>query len=241
MATVTEIAPDIYRISVYVSQFSLGFNHFLVKDEEPLLYHTGMRGMYPELREAVARVIEPSRIRWISFSHFEVDECGALNDWLAEAPRAEAVAGVVGAMVNLSDFAVRPPRALKKDEVLPTGKYRFRFLATPHLPHGWDSGFLFEETGRTLFSSDLFHQGGQVEPVTESDLIDRVRKTLIEYQAGPLMDYLPWTPKSEGHIKTLAALKPATIAAMHGSSFVGDGERALLDLGKVLREVFGER
>ena len=240
MATVTEIAPDIYRISVYVSQFSLGFNHFLVKDEEPLLYHTGMRGMYPELREAVARIIDPSRIRWIGYSHFEVDECGALNDWLAEAPRAEAIAGVVGAMVNLSDFAVRPPRALEKDEVLPTGKHRFRFLATPHLPHGWDSGFLFEETRRTLFSSDLFHQGGQVEPVTESDLIERVRKTLIEYQAGPLMDYLPWTPKTDGHIKTLAALKPATIAAMHGSSFVGDGERALLDLGQVLREVFGE-
>jgi flavorubredoxin len=241
MAKVTEIAPDVYRISVYVNRFDLGFNHFLVKDEESLLFHTGMRGMHRELREAVATILEPSKIRWIGFSHFEADECGALNEWLAEAPRAQAIASPVGAMVNLSDFAIRPPRGLEAGEALATGRHRFRFLSTPHRPHGWDSGFLFEETEGTLFSSDLLHQGGDVEPTTGSDLIDRVRATLLAYQAGPLMDYLPWTPKTGDHIEALAALKPRTIAAMHGSTFLGDGAQALRDLGGVLREVFGGR
>ena len=140
MSTITEIAPDLYRISIYVPEADLQFNHFVVRDDEPLLYHTGMRGMFPLVREAVARIIDPSHIRWIGFSHFEVDECGALNEWLRVAPSAQAVCSVVGALVNLNDFADRAPRGMASDEVLSTGKYRFRFRATPHLPHGWDAG-----------------------------------------------------------------------------------------------------
>lgn len=239
MASVTEIAPDVFRVSIFVPQFNLQFNHFLVKDDEPLLYHTGMRGMFPQVREAVARIIPPSTIRWIGFSHFEVDECGALNEWLEVAPSAQAVCSVVGVLVNLNDFSSRPARGLKSDELLNTGKYRYRFRKTPHLPHGWDAGVLFEETNQTLLCSDLFHQNGDVEPVTESDVVERTRSAMIEYQAGPLMDYMPYTPKTERLLGELALLKPKTIAAMHGSTFVGDGERALRDLAVVMREVLG--
>ena len=146
MTTTTEIAPDVYRISTYVPEANLQFNQFLVKDDEPFLYHTGMRWIFPVVREAVARIVKPEAIRWIGFSHFEVDECGALNEWLMIAPNAQTVCSKVGALVNLNDFANRPPRGLAADEVFGTGKYRFRFRPTPHLPHGWDAGVFFEET-----------------------------------------------------------------------------------------------
>jgi len=240
MSTITEVAPDVYRISIYVPEANLQFNQFVVKDDEPLLYHTGMKGIFPLVREAVARIIEPSRIRWIGFSHFEVDECGSLNEWLQVAPSAQAVCSVVGALVNLNDFADRCPRGMASDEVLSTGLYRFRFRATPHLPHGWDAGVLFEETNRTLLCSDLFHQNGNVEAVTESDVVGRSRTALLEYQAGPLMDYQPYTPNTERLLNELAVLKPKTLAAMHGSTFVGDGERALHDLAVMMRETLGD-
>lgn len=240
MTTVTEIGPDIYRISIYVPQANLQFNHFVVNDDEPLLYHTGMKRMFPLVQEAVARIVEPARIRWIGFSHFEVDECGSLNEWLQVAPSAQAVCSVVGARVNLSDYASRPPRGMARDEMLHTGKYHFRFRPTPHLPHGWDAGMLFEETNRTLLCSDLFHQNGDVEPRTESDVIGRARQALIDYQAGPLMDYVPYTIKAEQLLQDLGALKPQTLATQHGSTFAGDGERALRDLALVMKEVYGK-
>lgn len=136
MTTINEIAPDVYRICVWVPALNMQFNHFLIKDDEPVLYHAGMRGMFPILREAVATLIDPKEIRWIGFSHFEVDECGALNEWLQVAPNAQAVCSEVGAMVNMNDFALRPARGLSKAEVLQTGKYKYRFIPTPHLPHG---------------------------------------------------------------------------------------------------------
>lgn len=238
---ITEIAPDVFRLSLYVPELNLQFNHFLVRDDEPLLYHTGMRKMFPAVREAVARLIDPATLRWIGFSHFEVDECGSLNDWLTLAPQAQAVCGVVGALVNMNDFAIRPARALKTDEAFSTGKYRFRYRATPHLPHGWDAGVFFEETQRTLFCSDLFHHDGNVEPSTESDILGRVRETLIHYQAGPLMDYQPFTSRTEGLLSGLAILQPRTLATMHGSSFIGDGAQALRDLAVVMREVLGDK
>jgi flavorubredoxin len=240
MTTITEIAPDVFRISTYLSVANLQFNQFLVKDEEPFLYHTGMRGIFSTVHNAVARILKPEDIRWIGFSHFEVDECGALNEWLKVAPAAQTVCSQVGALVNLNDFANRPPRGLAADEVFSTGKYRFRFRPTPHLPHGWDAGVFFEETQRTLFCSDLFHQNGDVEPLTESDIVERARQALIEYQGGLLMDYMPFTPKTERLLKEVAALQPQTLAAMHGSTFVGDGAQALHDLGRVMREVYGE-
>src|SRR5262245_15883698 len=185
MARVTEIASNVHRISILWPEINLQFNHFLVVDEEPLLYHTGMRRMFPEVFEAVKRIIDPAKLRWIGFSHFEVDECGALNNWLAVAPPAQAVSGVVGSLVNLNDFADRPPRALNADETFSTGRFRFRYRPTPHLPHGWDAGVLFEETQKVLFCSDLFHHDGDCEPLTESDILSRVQKAIIDYQAGP--------------------------------------------------------
>ena len=240
MANIHEIAPDLYRISIYVPEFDLQFNHFLVRDEEPLLFHTGYKGFFPQLREAVATVLEPSKIRWISFSHFESDECGALNHWLEVAPAAQAACSVVGALVSLNDFAIRPPRGLADGEALATGKYRYKFCSTAHLPHGWDAGVLFEETQRTLLCSDLFHHTGDVEPLTESDIVGRSRAAMTEYQKGPLANYVPYTPLTGRIIETLAALKPKTLATMHGSSFRGDGERALHDLGVAFRDTFGK-
>jgi flavorubredoxin len=241
MSVVTEIAPDIYRISIYVPEVNLQFNHFLIKDEEPLLFHTGLKAMFPLVREAVETVIEPSHLRWISWSHFESDECGALNHWLEVAPAAEPVCGVVGALVNVNDFSIRPARAMAHGEVLTTGKYRFRFCQTAHLPHGWDAGVLFEETQGTLLCSDLFHQWGDVEPLTESDVVERSRESLVQIQATPLANYVPYTPLTERILHNLADLKPKTLAIMHGSSFVGDGERALRNLAVVFRETLGEQ
>lgn len=239
MSFIHEISPDVYRISTYVSEFDLQFNQFLVKDDEPLLYHTGMKGMFPQLLDTVKRILEPSTIRWVGFSHFEADECGALNDWLDVAPLAEPVCTFVGAMVNVNDSSARPARIVNSGDVLATGKYRYCLVPTPHLPHGWDAGMLFEETQRTMFCSDLFHQVGDVEPSTETDVIGRFREALTQYQAGPLCNYMPYTPHTERMLTELAALKPKTLATMHGSSFVGDGEKALFDLVPVLKELLG--
>jgi flavorubredoxin len=140
VAQIDEIAPDVYRISILHPELQMQFNHFLVKDEEPLLFHAGMRGMFPMLSEAVGRLIDPASLGWISWSHFEMDECGALNEWLALAPQARPLCGQVGAMVNLQDFSNRPPVALAPGVVHSTGRHRFRWVPTPHLPHGWDAG-----------------------------------------------------------------------------------------------------
>jgi flavorubredoxin len=238
-ARVAEIAPELFRICLYAREIDLQFSYFLVRDEEPLLFTTGYRASFPMLRDAVARLIDPGRIRWIGFSHFESDECGALNLWLAAAPRAEPVCSFVGAMVNVNDFATRAPKAMADGETLTTGNHRFRFCSTAQLPHGWDAGLLFEETHRTLLCSDLFHHNGDVEPLTGTDLSDRVRAALDGIESGPLANYVPYTRQTESILNSLADLQPRTLAVMHGSSFAGDGERALRDLAVVMREALG--
>jgi flavorubredoxin len=237
--TVTEIAPELFRISVYVPEIRLQFNHFLVRDEQPLLFHAGLRRMFPLVREGVASVIDPARLAYIGFSHFESDECGALNDWLAAAPRAVPVFSDTGVLVNLNDFADREPRPLADGDLLETGRFRFRLQRTPHLPHGWDACVLFEETERTLLCSDLFHQNGDVEAVTGSDVVGRARAALREYQSGVPAEYMPYTRQTAAALEKLAGLGPRTLAIMHGSSFNGDCAGALRDYGDVLREVFG--
>jgi flavorubredoxin len=188
----------------------------------------------------VATLIDPSTIRWIGFSHFEADECGALTEWQTLAPEATAVCSFVGKIVSVDDVvARRPAQALADGEQLSTGKYRFRMLLTPHVPHCWEASLLFEETHGTLFCSDLFHQNGDVEPSTSADVVGRFKQTLVEYQQSPLANYMPYTPYTESTLQRLAGLKPRTLAAMHGSTFVGDGERALADLGQVIREILG--
>ena len=241
MTTVSEIAPDVFRISAFVPDFNIQFNQFLVRDDEPLLFETGMRGLFPAVRDAVAKLIDPRSLRWISFSHFEADECGSLNEWLSLAPEAQAACSVVGAVVSVDDFALRPARQLADGEELVTGKKRYRFLHTPHVPHCWEAGLLFEETQRTLLCSDLFHQNGDVEPATHSDVLGRCRQVLVEYQQGPLANYMPYTPLTEPILHRLAELQPKTLATMHGSAFVGDGARALHDLATVFKDVLGPK
>jgi flavorubredoxin len=237
--TVIEIAPDVYRLGTYAPEIDLQFNYFLVDDEQPLLFTTGYRSSFPLLREAVARVMDPSRLRWIGFSHFESDECGALNQWLEAAPEAQPLCSQVSAMINIGDFANRAPKGMGDGELLETGKYRFRFCSTAQFPHGWDAGLLFEETNQTLFCSDLFHHMGNVEAITEDDLSERVQTAMHGMQASPLADYIPYTPQTDGIIQKLADLEPKTLAIMHGSSFSGEGSKALQTLSTTIRDIFG--
>jgi flavorubredoxin len=241
MFNLNEIAEDVYRISVFVPEFNLTFNHFLVKDDEPLLFHTGLRVMFPLVREAVAKIIDPVNIRHIGFSHFESDECGALNQWLETAPTSQAVCGLVGALVSVNDFAIRSPKALTREDTLSTGKRRFRFLPTPQIPHGWDAGVMFEETTQTLFCSDLFLQWGDREPLTTNSVIERSREALIQAEAGPFAGSMPYTHHTGNVLNDLASYKPRTLAVMHGSSYSGDGAQALQDLAVVMRDVLGPK
>lgn len=237
MTSIAEVAPDVFRISTFVPEGGLEFAQFLVRDDEPLLFETGMKALFPAVREAIAKVIDPAKLRWVTFSHFEADECGSLNEWLAAAPRAQARCSLVGAITSVNDFAIRPPRPLADEETFSTGKRRFRFLHTPHVPHCWDAGMLFEETDRTLFSTDLFLQTGERPPVVESDVVELCKTALLGYQKGPFANYLPYTRHTDAAFERLAALKPKTVATMHGSVYRGDGERALRDLGAVIKGV----
>lgn len=240
MTTVTEIARDTYRISTYIPEVNLQFNQFLVLDDEPLLFHTGMRALFPVVLDAVASLVEPARLRWLGFSHFEADECGSLNEWYELAPQAHAVCSLTGKLVSVDDFAPsRPARGMKDGEAFSTGSHRFCFMQTPHLPHCWDAGLLFDETTGTLLCSDLFHQLGDVEALTTADVTDRFEQVLRSYQRGPLADYMPYTPRTRRILDSIAALQPTTLAAMHGSTYVGDGARAIGELARVMHEVLG--
>lgn len=236
---VTEIAPDLYRISTYVPDFNLQFNQFLVKDDEPLLFHTGMKGLFPTVLAEVKKIIDPAKIRWIGFSHFESDECGALNDWLEVAPAAEPVCSLVGALVSVNDFSLRPAHAMTDGEILKTGRHEFRFLHTPHVPHCWEAGMMFEETNKTLLCSDLFTHSGDVESVTSSDIVGRFKEDLIVGEQGPLAQAYPYSAKTDEQLKRIAALEPRTLAVMHGSSFSGNGSLAINDLATAMRDVLG--
>ncbi len=236
---VTEIAPDVYRISTFVPDFNLQFNQFLIDDDEPLLFHTGMRGLFPAVRDEVQKVLDPSTIRWIGFSHFESDECGSLNDWLAIAPQAQPVCSLVGAMVSVNDFSIRPAHAMQDGDKLKTGRNEFRFLHTPHVPHCWEAGMMFEETNKTLFCSDLFTHYGEVEALTSFDIVGRFKNDLIAGEQGPFAQAYPYSEKSGHQLARVAALEPRTLAVMHGSSFSGDGRAAIDDLASALRDVLG--
>jgi flavorubredoxin len=226
---VHEIASGIYRISTPLDEVLGGFtfNQYLVVDDEPLLFHTGPRGLFSKVRDAVARVLPPERLRWISFSHVEADECGSLNQWLAVAPEAAPLCGRIAAMVSITDLADRAPRALDDGETLSLGTRRVTWLDTPHVPHAWECGFLWESHTRTLLCGDLFTQGGDGLPaLTEADILEP-----SEAFRKPL-DYYSHTRDGRKHLERLAALAPATLACMHGSAWRGDGGgllRALAD------------
>lgn len=225
---IDEIADGVYRISTHVPEIAppagFSFNQFLVDDDQPLLFHTGPRGMFPLVSAAVTKLMPFERLRWISFSHYEADECGAMNEWLAAAPNAQIVHGELGCMVSLNDTADRMPHVLADDEVLSLGRHRVRFLATPHTPHGWDAGLMFEETTATLFASDLFSHIGDGPAVTESDIVGPAAAAEDMFQSSSLH------PTMGKNIRRLAGLKPRTLATMHGSAFSGDGAAALMAL-----------
>lgn len=238
---VDEITADVFRISTYIEKFNLQFNQFLVKDEEPLLFHTGMKGMFPQVHQRVGEILDPATLRWIGFSHFEADECGSLNDWLAIAPQAKAICGFIGATININDFTGHRTLVLAEADTLATGRHRFRFLETPQVPHGWDAGFLFEETGKTLFCSDLFLHNGDVEPATEETILDRARQSLLGFEASPLANSYPYTTQTSPTLHRLADLGPLCLATMHGSSFIGDGGSALRELAVMMGEIFAPK
>ncbi len=224
MTDVNEIADGIYRISTFVPEVGptgFTFNQFLVDAEEPLLYHTGARGMFPLVSEAIATVMPVERLRWIMFGHFEADECGAMNQFLAVAPDAQVAHGALGCMVSIDDQADRAPRPLAPDEVLDLGGKRVRNLETPHVPHGWDAHSILEETTNTMFCGDLMSQVGQGPAITGDDLLGAAA------QAEDMFHSTCLTPETGQSIRTMADLAPARLAIMHGSSFEGDGGAAL--------------
>lgn len=228
---IDEIADGIFRLSTFVPQVAppagFTFNQFLILGDEPLLFHTGMRQLFPSVRTALGTVLSPERLRWVSYGHFESDECGAMNEWLAIAPRATAAHGRTGVEVSLGDFANRTPRMLEHGEVLDLGGgKRVRYLDTPHAPHGWDAGVMFEESTRTLLSGDLFTQLGDGAALTRGDIVGPAIVAEDLFQASALH---PTTPRI---LHDLAALSPRTIALMHGPSFEGDGSAALQALAE---------
>ncbi len=227
---VHEVADGIYRINTPVTLPGGGgfsFNQYLIVDDEPLLFHAGLRKMFPLVHEAVATLLPVEKLRYVTLSHTEADEAGALNEWLAVAPQSEPLCGKVAAMVSIGDLADRPPRALDDGEVLGLGVHSVRWFDTPHLPHAWDCGFMLEEKTATLLCGDLFTQGGSdLPPITESDILgpsEAFRHT---------MDYYSHTKNAREMIERLASTNPATLACMHGSAWRGDGAgllRALAD------------
>lgn len=241
MARIDEIAPDVFRISIYVPDIDMQFNQFLIRDKEPLLFATGLKAFFPEMQEAVKQLMDPSHLRWIGFSHFESDECGSLNNWLELAPQSQAVTGFIGGMVNINDFAIRPAHILENGQVLNIGSKKLRYLSTPHVPHGWDAGLFYEENDRTLLTSDLFHHDGNVEPITRQSLAERTRESLIGFEQSPLAGYIPYSSKTDRILHDLADLRPNTLAVMHGSSFSGDGKKAIEDLREVWKSVLSEK
>lgn len=229
---VHEVADGIYRINTPV-QFEGGggfsFNQYLIVDDEPLLFHTGPRKMFPLVREAVESLLPVEQLCYISFSHVESDECGSLNEWLAVAPQSMPLCGTVAAMVSISDLADRAPRALADGEAISLGTHLVRWLDTPHLPHAWECGFLMEETTRTLLCGDLFTQGGaSLPPITESDILGPSEAFRHE------MDYYSHTKNARTLLEKLASTEPTTLACMHGSAWRGDGAKLLRSLADKL-------
>lgn len=231
--TVDEISDGIYRISTPVppSEFPGGFsyNRYLIADDEPLLFHLGHRKLFDVTAEAVARVLPVESLRWLSFSHLEADECGALNQFIAAAPKAQPLCGRVAAQVSIGDYADREPRALADGEALSLGRHTVRWFDAPHTPHNWECGFLMEDATGTLFCGDLFTQPGTGEQaLTEDDILGPSEAM----RAG--LDYYAHATNSGENLERLAALEPKVLACMHGSAYAGDGGAALRALAKAI-------
>lgn len=221
---IDEIAADTFRFSTFVPEVGptgFTFNQFLVRDEAPLLFHAGPRRMFPIVAEAIGSLMPIEELRWITFGHVEADECGGMNDLLAAAPGAQVAHGVLGCLVSLDDLAARPPVPLADGEVIDLGTHRLRHIDTPHVPHGWEAGLLFDETTATLLCGDLFTQLGDGPAIREGDIVEAAAQAEDVFGATCL------TPRTGPTIRELADLEPTTLAVMHGSSFRGDAAGAL--------------
>jgi len=229
---VHEIAERLYRISTPVSlpgDVGFSFNQYLIDDDEPLLFHTGLRQLFPLVLEAVQTVMPVAKLRHVAFSHVEADECGSLNQWLAAAPNATPLCGTIAALVSIGDLADRPPRALADNEAVDLGQHTVRWFDAPHLPHGWECGFMMEERTGTLLCGDLFTQPGRGEvPLTEGDILGPSEAFRHE------MDYFSHTRHADALLEKLARNNPRTLAVMHGSAWTGDGAELLRELGREL-------
>jgi flavorubredoxin len=234
-ARVTEVADGTYQLAVAMPEMDFAVNHYLVLGDEPFLFHAGMVHHFDAVRDAMAEVVDPGRLRWIGFGHVEADECGGLNRWLAAAPGATVVQGQIGCMVSVGDLADRPPRPLADGEVLDIGGHRLRWLDTPHVPHGWDAGLVFDETTGVLFCGDLFARFGDQPASTDGDL------------AGPAIageraeGYASWSraPETVDQLRRLAALGPTGLAPMHAPVRIGPGRADLIALADDLVDVLG--
>lgn len=221
---ISEISAGIYRLSTYIEAADLAFNQYLIDADQPLLFHCGMRGIFPLVSAAIAQVMPVSRLRWISFGHWEADESGAMNDWLAAAPQAQVAVGAIGCMLSVNDIAIRPPRALEDGEVLDLGGKRIRYHATPHVPHCWDAGLLYEENTRTLFCGDLFTCNGNHPARSQADPVGPAMAAEDRFGATAL------TPQTAPTIRRLISHTPKLLGLMHGPAFDGDCGKALEDL-----------
>jgi flavorubredoxin len=223
---IDEIADGVYRLATYFPEMDFGFNQFLVDAEEPLLFHTGQRALFPIVTELIGRVMPVDRLRWITFGHVEADECGSMNMFLDAAPRATVAHTAVGCMVQVSDLADREPRPLGPDEVIDLGGKRIRNIDTPHVPHGWDAHVLYEEVTGTLLCGDLFTATGKWEPLVTTELLGPAFAAEETFKATAL------APATAPTINALAALQPQTLALMHGPSYNGDCEKQLRGLAE---------
>jgi flavorubredoxin len=224
---VDEVAEGIYRLSTFVPEVGptgFTFNQFLIDDDEPLLFHTGHRRTFPMVAEAIGTITPVENLRWITFGHVEADECGAMNEFLAAAPHAEVAHGLLGCLVSIEDMADRKPVPLSDGQVIELGRHRVHHIDTPHVPHGWEARVLYEETTNTLLSGDLLTQLGDGPALTSNDIIAAAGEAEDVFGASCL------TPQTAPTIRKLADLSPTTIAIMHGSSFSGDGRKALVEL-----------
>jgi flavorubredoxin len=221
---IAEVADGIHQLTTHVPEMNFSFNQYLVTADEPLLFHTGPRQMFPLVSDAVARVTPVDQLRWISFGHVESDECGSMNDWLGAAPQSTVAQSMTGCMVSLTDLADRAPRPLADGEVLDIGGHRMRWIDTPHVPHAWEAGLLYDETTRTLFCGDLFTRTGAYAPAGTDDIMGPAIEAEDIFRSSSL------APSSGATLRRLADLDVATLALMHGPTFTGDCRGALLDL-----------
>jgi flavorubredoxin len=227
---ITEVADGVHQLTTHVAEMDFGFNQYLIKADEPMLFHTGMRGLFPLVADAVSRVVPLAALRWVSFGHVEADECGSMNQVLEAAPQATVAQGMTGCMVSINDLADRAPRPLANSEVLDIGGHRMRWIDTPHVPHGWEAGVLFDESTGTLFCGDLFTRWGEYEATSNDDVVGPA------IAADTKDDYGSWSlrPNTSAVVRRLAELDVTTLALMHGPAFSGDCSAALHSLADAL-------